>query len=268
MTIRRLLSASILGISIVGLAPLGVAAQSSSAEQAAERDARAATMRSLGRVITVDLNDARLEDIIQFLRDFSGATIDVMWLDDQANEGLQKDQRLTISAKDSTVLAFLERILEKSQTEFSPNTWQFTREGNGIEIGPKSRLNSKAFLKMYDVNDMLYQIPDFVDAPSLDLDQVLNQGQQGSSGASGGIFQDANNNEGGVGPTTEELAQNLMNIITENIEPEQWQDNGGTGGTIRFYNGFLLIRAPDYIHRQLTGYPAPTPTAAGPSAGN
>ena len=264
MSFRRIASASILGILLSGVAATPALSQGSKAEQAAERDARAATMQLLGRNLTVDLTDARLEDIIQFLADFSGATIEVMWLDDRATEGLQKDQRITISAKDSTVLAFLERILEKTQSDFSPNTWQFTRDGNGIEIGPKSRLNATAYLKMYDVNDMLYQIPNFVEAPSLDLDQVLNQGQQGSSGASGGIFQDTANNDGGQGPTTEELAQNLMNIITENIEPEQWQDNGGTGGTIRFYNGYLLIRAPDYIQRQLTGYPAPSRTSAQP----
>ncbi len=268
MSIRTLIRASILGVLLLNAAPATVFAQKSSAEEAAEREARSATMLALSRTITVDLNDARLEDIIQFLRDFSGASIDVMWLDDRSADGLQQDQRITISAKDATVLAFLERILERSQSDFSPNAWQFTRDGTGIEIGPKNRLNARAYLRLYDVNDMLYQIPDFTDAPSLDLDQVLNQGQQGSSGASGGIFQDANTENTGTQQDTQALAQELIDIITENVEPEQWRDNGGTGGTIRFYNGFLLIRAPDYMHRQLTGYPAPVRTVTQPTSGN
>lgn len=264
MILRRFVSASILGMAVLCSASTAALAQPTPAEEAAERNAQAATMQQLSRTLTVELTDARLEDIIQFLRDFSGATIEVLWLDEQSAEGLQKDQRLTIAAKDSTVFAFLEAVLQKTQTEFSQNSWQFTRDGSGIEIGPKSRLNATAYLKLYDVNDMLFQIPDFVDAPSLDLDQVLNQGQQGSSGASGGIFQDANSDDGGVGPTPDELATQLITIITENVEPEQWQDNGGSGGTIRFYNGYLLIRAPGYMQRQLTGYPAPKKAAAQP----
>jgi hypothetical protein len=46
-----------------------------------------------------------------------------------------------------------------------------------------------------------------------------------------------------------------MQIITQLVEPDQWVDNGGSGGTIRYYNGTLIVNAPDYMHRGIDGYP-------------
>ncbi len=265
MRMGSLIAATLLGVTVVATSDVMAQSAPGSAEARSERDARSATVRAMSRAITIELNDSRLEDVIQFLRDFSGAEIEVFWVDDQATDGLQKDQRITISAKNMTVLDFIERLLEKAQTDFSKSAWQFSRDGRSIEIGPKSRLNERAYLKMYDINDLIFQVADFTDAPRLDLDQVLNQGQQGSSGSTGGIFEGGDEENPGTAPTAQELADKLVAIITENIEPEQWQDNGGSGGTIRFFNGFLMIRAPDYIQRQLTGYPAPRAVSAQPT---
>ena len=41
----------------------------------------------------------------------------------------------------------------------------------------------------------------------------------------------------------------------EIVEPDGWADNGGEWGTIRYYQGTLIVRAPDFMHRQIGGYP-------------
>jgi hypothetical protein len=46
-----------------------------------------------------------------------------------------------------------------------------------------------------------------------------------------------------------------MEIIQEQCEPEAWTDAGGDWATMRYYQGVLIIRAPDFIHRQIDGYP-------------
>ena len=43
----------------------------------------------------------------------------------------------------------------------------------------------------------------------------------------------------------------------EIVEPDGWEANGGTWGSIRYYQGTLIIRAPDFMHRQIGGYPFP-----------
>jgi len=211
---------------------------------------RARVVAALSRPVTLDLTDSRLEDVVQFIRDFAGLEIEAFWADDSNPDGLDKDREVTLSVKEIRVEDFLDRVLEKASTEFEQATWQFARDGSGIEIGPKSRLNARAYMKIYDVNDLLYQVPNFENAPELDLDQVLNQGQRGGGGGGGSIFEEGDEGDTPLIPP-EELAAQLQEIIIDNVEPEQWVDNGGSGATIRFYNGTFLVRAPEYIHRQI-----------------
>lgn len=250
------LRSAILSFTILGsLAFTGVSFARPDAPTSADLHDRAATAAKLRKTITIELNDTRLEDIITFIRDFSGVEIEPYWIDDGGDAGLNKDQHITISVADVSVITLLERVLAKAETDFSPATWQFAPTGGAIEVGPRARLNQQAYLKTYDIQDMLFQIPDFVDAPQLDLDQVLNQGAQGGGGGGGSVFGGDTGNQEVPFIPQEEFAQRIIDIITENVEPEQWQDAGGDGGSIRHYSGTLLIRAPDYIHRQLSGYP-------------
>lgn len=245
-----LLSAALLG-AVSGSALTAHAA----GPTATDNEARRVNAAKLSKPITIDLTDARLEDVVTFIRDFSGAEIEPVW-EEGDDVGLDKDQRITISVKNIAVITLIERVLEKARSDFSTSTWQFsTSPGDGaIEIGPRSRLNRKAFLKLYDVQDLIFVIPDFANAPQLDLDQVLNQGGQGGGGGGGSVF--GQDSQGApVVPTEDELAQRITDIIVENVEPDQWDVSGGDGATIRLYQGHLMVRAPDYIHRQLSGYP-------------
>lgn len=128
-------------------------------------------------------------------------------------------------------------------------------EDGRVEVGPKSRLNRNKRLEMYDIQDLLFRVNDYAEVPELDLDSAIQQGGQGGGGGGGGsIFEDSEEERENQ-PTQEEQAQQLIDLIIEFVEPEQWRDNGGDGGTITFYRGgILLVRAPDYMHRQLGGY--------------
>lgn len=240
-------------------APLALAQSSATPETSATSgvsarasNPRAETMRQLARPLTLDLTNARLEDVIQFVRDYSGARIDVYWADDDTGAGLDKEKQINITTRDTPVLSVIERILTKASDDYEQAGWQFTEDG-AIEIGPKSRLNQSKTLKAYDIQDLLFVIPDYSQVPELDVDSVL-QGNQGGGGGggSGSIIRDQQNQQPGQNQQSDqEAAQRIIDIIIENVEPEQWQDNGGDGASVRFYNGTLLIRAPDYIHRQL-----------------
>ncbi len=264
----------IFGAAVLAVAPVAIAqtpdAESQTAVRATPADIAAQTVARLSRPISLELTDVRLEDIIQFLKDFTGAEIEALWLDDRNTDGLDKDQRVTIAVKDVRAIDFIERLIEKVKSDFSPVTWQFSRTG-GLEIGPKSRLNKGAYLRVYDIQDMLFQIPNFANAPELNLDQVLNQGQQGGGGGGGSIFREQGTNEAQDEKSAQELADEIRGLITAYVEPDQWQDNGGDGGTITYFDGHFLIRAPEYMHRALLGSPfegrSGTPVASPRSAG-
>jgi hypothetical protein len=59
-----------------------------------------------------------------------------------------------------------------------------------------------------------------------------------------------------------ERAQEIVELIVSTIEPMAWRRNGGEWASITYQDGVLIVRAPDYIHRQINGYPpVPKPKA-------
>ena len=229
----------------------GAAAQRAPRSVARPADPRAQTLRDMQKRVTVDLADARLEDAIMFIEQAGNLPMDVAWLDTNTPIGLDKEKRVTLNAKNATLQAILENVLDRASDDFSEATWQFSRDGI-IEVGPKEWLNSKKTLRLYDINDLLFVFPNFTDVPELDLDAVLQQGQGGGGGGGRGVFRAEEGED--IEPDEEERAQEIIDIMTSTVEPDQWQVNGGTGATVRFFRGSLLISAPEYIHRQIGGH--------------
>lgn len=215
-------------------------------------DPRVQTLRDMQKRVTVELEDARLEDVLMFIEQAGNLPLDVKWVGNDNPIGLEKGKAVSLNAKNMTLQALLENALDKAGDEFSEATWQLTPEGT-IEVGPKERLNGRKTVKVYDINDLLFVIPNFTEVPELDLDAVLQQSSgRGGGGGGRGVFRADQNNE--VELTEEQRVQEIVEILTSTVEPEQWQVNGGTGASVRFYRGALLISAPDYIHRQIGGY--------------
>jgi hypothetical protein len=209
-----------------------------------------ANMQKLERRLTIDFADQRLEDVITFIKEFTGAEIEPLWTDDR-REGLNKDAVVTMSVKDQPALVVIEKILTKLDSDLSQNTWQMTDDGS-LEIGPKELLNHSKRVEIYDINDLLTVLPRYADVPAIDLDSVL---QQGEGGQGQSPFDDANTNDNAEEQLTkQERAGQVVDLITSIVETEQWTDNGGDGGSIRYYNGTLIVNAPDYMHRQINGY--------------
>lgn len=219
-----------------------------------ERD----TLMKFSRPLTVEFKESRLEDVIKFMTEVTGADIEPMWVDDRNSTGLNKELLITFNAKGLNALKVMEKILQKASEkgDFNENTWQMSESG-AMQIGPKERLNVYKRLEIYDINDLLVELPRYDQAPEFDLQSVLqSSGSGGGGGGSQSPFRDTQQNRNNQDTRSrEERATGVVEIITSLIETEQWTDNGGTGGTIRYYQGSLMVNAPDYMHRQINGYP-------------
>ena len=58
-------------------------------------------------------------------------------------------------------------------------------------------------------------------------------------------------------------AEQIIELIVELVEAEGWARNGGSWASIRYHEGNLLIKAPDFVHRRVGGYPFPAGTHRG-----
>jgi hypothetical protein len=215
------------------------------------------TLLRMMRPVTVEFADQRLEDVMKYIQTVTSADLEVMWIEGSQASGLEKDKQINLKVQNITALALVEKILERAVEGAGAQnaaTWQMSDSG-AMQIGPKERLNTFRRLEVYPVMDLLFNVPNFTNAPEFDLQQVLQSRQGGGGGQSpftGGQGQGQNSL---ATRPLEERADELKRLITGLVEPEQWQDNGGSGGTITWYQGAFMVSAPDYMHRQLAGYP-------------
>ena len=214
------------------------------------------TLSRMMRPITLNVKETRLEDVMKFIQNVTQAELEFVWAGDSASgSGLDKEKLITINISNRPALNVLEAVLAKAKSDFSEHTWQMTPEGT-MQVGPKDALNKSKRLVIYDIHDLLMIIPNYTEVPQIDLTSVLQQGQGGSGQSP---FQGQGNTTtrtpDQVDAERRQRITDLVRIIQDTIEPEQWTDNGGEGGSIRPFNNTLIINAPDYIHRQINGYP-------------
>jgi hypothetical protein len=213
------------------------------------------TLTRLMRRMSVDFNEKRLEDVVSFIKDFANADIETMWMDDKHPEGLDKDRVISVKVDNVTVLSLLEKVLEKAAPDAGGEaTWQMSDSGT-FQMGPRERLNKSRRVQIYDINDLLMDVPDYRDVPQIDLQQAL-QASQGGGGGGQSPFRDQQQQEDRQerDQRKQEQADELATLIRDLVEPDQWIENGGSGGSIKFYKGTLIVNAPDYIHRGINGY--------------
>jgi hypothetical protein len=242
--------------------------------------------------ITVQFQETPAREGINYLQTLLGIHIVGRFSDDKIGYGIDPETPITLDVVDRPALTVLELVLDQCQ-EFDPTTWQL-REGF-VEVGTKERLSLPGAreIKYYPIRDLLFEPPMFDNAPDLDLSSALAQGSNfggggggRGGGGGGGGFGGGGGGGGGRGGgggsgggsifgdpgdapdrlTEVERAQVIIDLITETIEPEAWDIAGGDWASIRYYTGTLIIRAPDYIHRQIGGYPFATRPVGRPRA--
>jgi len=239
--------------------------------------ANASARRQLNTVLPeVKLSGVALADALDFLRDVSGVNLTINWKAlEQA--GIAKDTPINVRLRAISLRKALDLILpEASGTE--PLTYDL--DEGVVEITTKALADARMYTKVYPIDDLIMDIPDFTDAPSFDLSSLSNQTQQqggagggvgggvsggvgggggggGGSGSQSGIFGGAGGSGGSQnreapGRSKQDRATDLVELIRAVIQPDVWQENGGKA-TIRFYSGSLIITAPRAVHEAIGG---------------
>ena len=63
----------------------------------------------------------------------------------------------------------------------------------------------------------------------------------------------------GGGARSQNRVDSLIELVTETVEPDAWQRNGGQWATMKYRDGALIVNAPPFIHRQIGGTPRVPP---------
>ncbi len=231
--------------------------------------------------ISVQFEQTPARQAFDYLHTVLGVEINGRYSDDKFGYGIDPETPIDLAVSKQPGLTVLELVLEQCQDD-EPCTWQL-RHGF-VEVGTKQRLSLAGAqeIKTYSARDLLFSPPIFDNAPPLNIGAALGQGGGAGSGGPGGggsggpgglggggrggSGRGGGSGEGGGGdiigppgegpprPLNEDQVQDLIALITRTIEPPGWDVNGGSWATIDSWQGVLIVRAPDFIHRQLGGY--------------
>lgn len=216
----------------------------------AQTAAHAALLRKMP---DLSFKDIALQDAIDFFRDATNANIAVDW---RAIEevGVSRDTPVTLKLRYVPTRVALRATLESA----APGLLTFSVEENVITITTAARADAKMFVRIYPVQDLLVEIPDF-EGPSLSLTDNTsnssgsNTNRRNSGSSNRGIFDDTDRNRDEEKTKTRaERAADLINLIQTTIRPDIWDINGGKA-KIAFFNGNLIVTAPKSVHEAIGG---------------
>ncbi|UYV11254.1 MAG: hypothetical protein NCW75_08050 [Phycisphaera sp.] len=196
--------------------------------------------------VQMDLQNNPLENALAYIANQAEVDMDIDWeaLD---TKSIDRNTPVTLRLAGSVnAITAIERLLDKvSFDEFSKADWAIV--DGLLTISTAEKLVNETDVGMYDINDLLHEIPDYPDVPEIDLQQAL-QSSQGGGGQS--PFQDQGNNELEETPLEDRINE-IIDIVENNIDDDQ----GFIEGTwsITPFRGVLIVRATPRAHRQIGG---------------
>ena len=207
--------------------------------------------------IELSFTDTSLRDVFDQIQEVTRCRLKPLWMSTTQPDGLDPDMQITVPASRRPALDIIESVIEAVSASGEPTTWQLRH--SAFEISTKARLGARSqqILVTYPVLDLVVEIPDYNDAPTLNLG--------GGTGGGGGLGGGGGGGGGGAGPgdlggtPMEERLNELIELIITMVEPGAWNRNGGSFAELRPWRNTLVIRAPRWIHRQIGDIRIPPP---------
>ncbi len=236
---------------VLAFVGVGVAGAPASADAPATQPA--ATKVSTG--VTLELERVTLKDAVARWSVVSGRQVVCNW---KALElaGIDPQTLVSVSLRDVPAVPLLRTIAEHASAgqggADNPDA-RLMVEANAyyVRVLTRAEANRRVVTRVYLVGDLLHEVPDF-QGPSLTLTDALSNTNNGNAGhGEQGLFDDEP-----VAPTTAGdrralRENNLMDTLRSVVEPDLWKANGGTVASMSIRRNLLIVRAPDYAHRQI-----------------
>lgn len=208
---------------------------------------------------SVTLDYATVRESFDWWSNVTGIPMMVDW-EVMELEGIDPEQRIDVHLRSISAKQLLTILMRRTATPDMRLLYEASPYY--VEVMTQDQANTRTELRIYDLSDLLYEIPHFTNPPRFDLENALDSaqsgnrsggssgGRSGGRGGSSGIFGDVDEEEEPV-RSKRERGQHLAQLIRDTIEPTIWAANGGEHSSINYFNGRLIVRAPLYVHRQI-----------------
>lgn len=207
------------------------------------------------RIPNVAFNDNSLQDVVEFVKTVTQLNVDTDWTALEA-ANIHRDTTVSLNLTNVTAKALLDRIVEKVSGSDRNSRADWAVLDGVVTIASDEKIRKRTELVIYDVKDLLIEVPDYRDVPRIDLQQAL-QASQGGGGGGQSPFRNENEQQDQQArqQARDRTLDELISIIRENVDQEGWTENGGDTGKITKVGnaGNLIITNTPKNHRQIAG---------------
>ncbi|MCC6429132.1 MAG: hypothetical protein IT435_20215 [Phycisphaerales bacterium] len=204
--------------------------------------------------IPVTFKDNTFKDVIGFIQNVSNLDIDTDWPSLEAI-GITSDTPVNLELRNVTLRSVLDRVMSKigdPGNETNRAGWEIS--DGVLRIASEELLRKNVVTLVYDIRDLLLEVPDYDQAPEFDLQSVLQSSNAGGGGGGQSPFRDTQQNRDGQNRRSlEDRTRDLLDIVQQNIDPSGWIDAGGTTGRVQSLNGNLIITNTPKNHQAIDG---------------
>lgn len=203
------------------------------------------------RRIPVSFRNNTLRDVLGFFQTVSNLDVDIDW-PSLENIGITEDTPVSLELRNVVLRSVLDRVMSKIGDDNNRAGWEIS--DGVLRIASEQLLRKNTVTLVYDIRDLLLEIPDYTQAPEFDLQSVLQSTGQGGGGGGQSPFRDTNqDNSRDNRRPLEDRTNDLLDIIQQNVDPEGWVDAGGTTGRVQSLNGNLIITNTPKNHQAIDG---------------
>lgn len=214
------------------------------------------TRAAMGRLLPeVKFDGIGLADALDFVRDVAGINLVVDWKS-LAEQNINRDTPVHARLHSVSVRRVLNTLLSDAA---GGDALTYTIDDGVVTVTTKAVADARLYVKVYNIEDLLLVIPDFDNAPDFSLVAATDQAKQssgrggsGGGGGGGGTPLFGNPQKQDVALSKDDRGQQLADLVMNTIRPEIWKEQGGTA-SCRYYNGNLIVSAPESVHEMLGG---------------
>ncbi|WP_428389059.1 hypothetical protein [Mucisphaera sp.] len=200
------------------------------------------TIRLLRQDISVTFDQNTFESVIDQLQILTGANFFVNW---NALEiaGIDRDALVSLNLNNVSAERVLRLVLQQLSNDFE--RLAFSVIDGVVTVSTELDLRSVSELRVYDIRDLLVQIPNFTGAPDFDLTAALESQEGGSS-----IFSEGDEENDDDEQLREEAIEEIELLVQQSVgTPDEWLNQEST---LQELNGQLIVRTSPENHRQVS----------------
>ncbi len=198
----------------------------------------------------IDFDQQPFDQVMDFLVSLNKVNVAIDW-ENLEEQGIERDKPVSVALSEVSLRTALNEVLAQVGGDV---VLAYSISDGLLRIATKEKLDKNKFILVYDIRDLLVEIPRFTNAPQIDLAQ-----QQQGGGAGGGqqVFSQTGgqgDDEGDQGDDeNDELVEEILDIIRTTVEPDSWRETSAGDGALRELNGQLIVYNTSDAHQQVRG---------------